>query len=141
MDDGITVDFSDLNALSADLDRAAADIEKFALGAIKFTSVNIKRAASRKVGRRRHFRQAAQAIDFDVKKFFGFGAAVLQSEIGYSKDRPAGELGNLVEYGAPNSPNALTPGNELQSSMRENEADFVRGVTKAMDDSLKEVGL
>lgn len=139
--DGFTVDNSELDRLAADLDAAADGIEPFLVKALKVTSLNIKKGSARKVGRRRHFRQAAQAINFDIVKFQGFGASVVQSEIGYDKERPAGALGNLVEFGAPGSPNALTPGSELVSTLHENEADFERGVTAALDDVLKKQGL
>lgn len=141
MADGIDFDFSELNRLAADLESVPKNIPKFLESALKFTSVRIKRGAARKVGRRRHFKQAAAAIDFDVKHFKGFGANIIQSEIGYSKDRAAGQLGNLVEFGAPGSPNALTPGNELVSTLHEEEPDFVKGVERAVDDAHKKAGL
>lgn len=141
MADGITFDFDDLNRLAADLELASKDIGPFLDSAIKFTSVRVKRGAARKVSRRRHFRQAAAAIDFDVKHFKGFGAHVIESEIGYDKDKAAGQLGNLVEFGAPNSPNALAPGNELVTTLHEEEPDFIRGVEKAVDDAMRKAGL
>lgn len=138
MPDGIEFDFSELNRLAADLEHAAGDIEPFLKSALNVTSLKIKRGAQAKVGRRRHFRQAARSITFDVSS----RKVGLESEIGYEKGRggPA-HLGNLIEFGAPGSPNALTPGNELASTLREEEADFVKGVLRAVDDSLKKAGL
>jgi hypothetical protein len=141
MADGFTLDFSELSTLAADLDHAAKGIEKPLISALQFTSVKIKRAAAAKVGRRRHFKQAARAIDFEVKRFTAFGAEVFQSEIGYNKDFEVAPLGSLAEFGAPGSPNALTPGNELQSSLQENSADFEYGVGRALDDTLTKAGL
>jgi hypothetical protein len=139
--DGISFDSSELDRLAADLESVPHSIDPFLVSALKFTSVNIKRATSRKVGRRKHFKQAAQAIDFEVKHFEGFGVHIIQSEVGYDKGKPAGELGNLVEYGAPGAANALAPGNELLSSLRENEADFVRGIERAEQDARRKAGL
>jgi hypothetical protein len=141
MADGVSFDFTELTRLAADLESVPKNIGPFLESAIKFTSVNVKRAASRKVGRRKHFKQAAAAIDFEVKHFSGFGVKIIQSEIGYDKERPAGELGNLVEFGAPGSPNALTPGNELATSLHENEEDFMRGVERAEEDARRKAGL
>jgi hypothetical protein len=141
MADGITFNFDDLNRLAADLESVPKNIGPFLESAIKFTSVRIKRGAARKVSRRRHFKQAAAAIDFDVKHFKGFGAEVVQSEIGYNKDKDPGRLGNLVEFGAPGSPNALTPGSELVTTLHEEEADFIRGIERAVDDAHKKAGL
>jgi hypothetical protein len=138
MADGISFDFSELDRLAADLGKVADSIEPFLKSALNVTSLKVKRAAQTKVGRRRHFRQAARAITFDVEARRGG----LFSDIGYDKRRGAGALlGNLVEYGAPNSPNALTPGHELASSLRENEADFVYGIERAEEDARRKAGL
>ena len=140
MADGITFDFDDLNVLAADLESVPKTITPFLVSALKFTSVRIKKGAAAKVGRRKRFRGGARAIDFDVKHFKGFGAHVIQSEIGYNKEK-GGAIGSLGEFGAPGSPNALTPGNELATTLREEEADFVRGIERAVDDAHKKAGL
>lgn len=138
MADGISFDFSALNKLAADLERAAEGIEPFLKSALNVTSLKIKRSAQSKVRGRKRFGQAAQAITFDVTARKRY----IDSEIGYDKRRGgAANLGNLVEFGAPGSPNALAPGSELVSSLHEEEADFVRGVERAVDDSLKKAGL
>ena len=141
MADGIEFDFSELTRLAADIDEAADNVMPLIETALGVTSLRIKRGAARKVSRRRHFRQAAGAIDYDVRHFAGFGGASAESEIGFDKDREAGALGNLTEFGAPGSPNALTPGNELASTLHDEEPDFVRGVERAVDDALRKVGL
>lgn len=138
MADGISFDFSELNRLAADLGRVADGIEPFLKSALNVSSLKIKRAAQSKVSKRRHFKQAARAITFDVESRRGG----FFSEIGYDKSRGAAALlGNLVEFGAPDSPNALTPGNELQSSLHDNEADFVYGIERAVDDVMRKADL
>lgn len=138
MTDGISFDFSELDRLAADLGKVADGIEPFVKAALSVSSLNIKRAAQAKVSARRHFKQAARAITFDVESRRGG----FFSEIGYDKRRGAGALlGNLVEFGAPNSPNALTPGHELASSLRENQEDFIRGVERAEEDARRKAGL
>lgn len=142
MPDGFDVDFSELNTLAADLGRVPENVGPFLNSAVQFTSIKIKKGAARKVRNRKHFKKAAAAIDYDVKVFRGFGVSVIQSEIGYSKDRPVGALGNLIEFGAPGGePHALTPGNELQSTLQEEQADFVKGLEKALEDAEKKAGL
>lgn len=145
MADGIRFDFTDLNRLAADLGRVSAEIEPFVKSALNVTSLKIKRAAQEKVGRRKHFRHAARAITFDVESRRGG----FFSEIGYEKDkiygsgkwRTPGNLGNILEFGAPDAPNALTPGNELATSLRENEADFIYGIERAEADVRRKAGL
>jgi hypothetical protein len=139
--DGISFDFSELDRLAADLESAPKNIGPFLTSAFHVTSLRIKRGARAKVRRRRHFKQAARAIDYDLKRFRGFGASIIESEIGYNEGSGVGQLGNLIEFGAPRSPNSLTPGNELATTLREEEADFVRGVERAVDDAMKKAGL
>jgi len=134
-------DFSEVTQLAADLGDVAAETVNNLGPALEFTSFRIKQGAARKVSSRRHFGQAAAAIDYELNGFSGFGAAVVQAEIGYDKHRPAGELGNLVEFGAPGSPNALSPGSELVSTLHEEEADFVRGIERAIADAHRGAGL
>jgi hypothetical protein len=141
MVDGITFNFDDLDRLAADLESVPKSIGPFLTSAMHVTSLRIKKGAQAKVRRRRHFKQAARAIDYDLKRFRGFGAAIIESEIGYSKEKYGGPLGNLVEFGAPGSPNALTPGNELVTTLHEEEADFIRGIERAVDDAHKKAGL
>lgn len=128
MGDSFGLDFSELNKLAADLGTVAGKAGPKLRSAIEYTSVEVKKGAQQKVGKRRHWRQAAAAIDYEVKVAASLGGSSITSEIGYDKDKPAGKLGNLVEFGAPGSPNALTPGNELQTALHEQEADFEKGL-------------
>lgn len=139
---GITVDFSELDRLAADLGDVPAEAEKTLKSALQFTATRVKRGAARKVSGRRHFAGAAAAIDYEMKGFTGFGAHVLEVEVGYNESRGgASKLSNLIEFGAPGSPNALTPGNELQRTLHEEEEDFVRGIGRALDDAHRKAGL
>lgn len=138
MADGVEFDFSDLMKLAADLDGAADGIAQPVKTALNVTSNRIKKDAQQRVGARRHFRQAARSITFDVTE----RKTELESEIGYEKGRGgSAHLGNLIEFGAPGSPNALTPGNELRTALADNEADFIRGVLRAVDEAMRKAGL
>lgn len=140
MADGIQVDTSELNELAASFDRAAYGLAGFVSKALNITALRIKRGSVAKVRARRRWRGGARAIDYEVSRFAGFGASVIQAEIGYNKGK-GGSIGSLIEFGAPGASNALTPGNELARTLREEEADFVSGLEKALDDSLKREGL
>lgn len=141
MADEITFDFSELTELVADLGAAPAEAVPAVGSALQYTANRIKRGAAAKVRSRRHFKQAAAAIDYELTGFSGFGANVIAVEIGYDKHRPAGALGNLIEFGAPGSLNALTPGGELITTLHQEQPDFVKGLGKALDDAHKRVGL
>lgn len=138
MPDGIEFDFTDLLKLAADIEGAAEGIEQPLKTALNVTSNRIKKSAQQKVGGRQHFRQAARSITFEVTG----RKHEIESEIGYEKGRGgAAHLGNLIEFGAPGAPNALAPGNELKSSLSDNEADFIRGVLRAVDDAMRKADL
>lgn len=141
MPDGISFNFDELTQLAADLGEVPDNFGPFLNSAIQFTSKEIKKSAAKKVRGRKNLGQAAQAIDYELKIFRGFGVSLLQSEIGYDKDKNAGELGNLIEFGAPGSPNTLTPGNELVTSLHEQEADFEKGIRQASADAERKAGL
>lgn len=137
MADSMSFDFSELDKLAADLGEVAPTAGPLINSAVQYTSKETVKSAQKKVGRRKHFKQAAQAIDYEVKVVFG---QLIQSEIGYDKDKTAGPLGNLIEFGAEDSTNSLAPGNELQRALHENEEDFVKGLEKAIEDAEKKAG-
>ena len=83
-----------------------------------------------------------QTLGQSVGSVIGGGIASAQSstlraEIGPDKGRAQGALGNLIEYGSVNNP----PQGIMHGAVQANEADFDKGVDKAIDDALKVVGL
>ena len=134
----IDFDFTELNTLSADLGKVAGNTGPFINSAVQFTSNLIKEAAQKSVGGGDpRWKALPSAIDYEVTTFQGFGASVIQSDIGYDKSKDAGKLGNVREYGTPRVPPHL----DLQTALTENEADFEKGLRDAIDDALKEGGL
>lgn len=137
----MTFDFTELTALAADLGQVPDNAGPFINSAVQFTSKEIVKGAQKKVRKRKHFKQAANAIDYELTVALGEKSAIT-SEIGYDKDQSgAAKLGSLIEYGAPGAPNALTPGNELQTSLHEQEDDFEKGLSKALEDAERKAGL
>ena len=141
MADGINFDLSELTQLAADLGDVPDNVGPLINSAIQFTSVNVKEAAQKSVGRRKHFKGGAAGIDYEVNTLQAFGVSVIKSDIGYNKDTDAGKLGNLIEFGAPGSKNALAPTSDLANALHANEADFERGLKNALIDAEKRSGL
>lgn len=160
--DEIDADFSELIALQMDLEEVAETAGPHIRKAVEATAFDVKKDAARKVGRRWLLRQAAAAIDYELKGFQAFGATVLDAEIGYNKDKPNGRLGNLVEFGAPRAPEVilaknkrgekywmpkkgtrkpLHPGSELQGALQDNEDNFTERLDAALDDAMREANL
>lgn len=158
----VDADFSEVIALAMDLGEVADNAGSHIRKAVEATAFDVKKDAVKKVGRRKLLGQAAAAIDYELKHSQGFGATVLDAEIGYDKDKPGGPLGNLVEFGAPRAkkhvlvkrggrtvavkvpgdiPKPLPPGSELQGALQENEDNFVDRLDAAVDDAMGEAGL
>jgi len=135
------VDVSELDRLVADLGKVGDNTGPFVRKAVEVAARNVKNDARDAVRGRRHFKQAAAAIDYELKGVQGFGATVLDAEIGYDKGKGSGRLGNLIEFGAPRSNNGLAPGSELQTALKKNQGDFESGLEKAVDDALRRFGL
>lgn len=140
MPDSVSADFSEVAALAADLGKAPENIGPNVRKALRISANRIKDAARYAVSTRKHFKQAARSIDYELKGFQGFGVSILEAEIGYNK-ASSGNLGNLIEYGAPRSNNSLPPGRELQTSLQVNEEDFLNGLMKALEDSWEKAWL
>ena len=126
-------DFSELMQLAADIEHGGESISGNVRKAVQVTSHKIKEDARASVRGRKGLGHAANAITYDTKE----SASGVESEIGYDKGRGAGKLGNLIEFGAPNSGNQLSPSHDLGNALLKNEDDFVHGLERAVDDALK----
>ena len=133
-------DFSELNSLAADLGEVAANAGPLIRSAVEVTSGRVKKDAREAVkSGASQWKALPGAIDYEVTVDAGLGGSSITSEIGYSKERPAGRLGNLREFGSPAK--SLAPHNDLANALHANEADFERGLSKAAEDAEKKAGL
>lgn len=147
-------EFDELMQLAADLEAGSDSLSGHVRTAVQVTSGKVKKGAQESVRGRRGFGHAASAITYETSE----SSSGVEAEIGYDKGRPAGKLGNLLEFGAPNAkahmlrggrnvpvPGAqsrpLAPSHDLGNALLNNEDDFVDGLAKARDDSLREVNL
>jgi len=129
--------YSELDRLAADLGTVGDNAGPFINSAIQRTSMLIKKDAAK--GLTGQWSGARSAIDYEIKTFQGFGASVIQAEIGYNKSLRGGPLGNLREFGAPK--NNLAPHNDLKKALEANRDDFENGLTIALDQAHKKAGL
>lgn len=139
-------DYSELKRLAADLGEVPDNLGPFLRGAMMKTAGLVKKDAAKSVGTSEHWHAAAQAIDYDVEVDASASGSSIEIEVGYNKDKPAGALGNLREYGAPLAKYGgksvpLAPSNDLLNALEKNSADFERGITNATEDALKKAGL
>ena len=91
------VDVSELDRLAADLGSVGDNSGPFIRKAVEVTAMKVKNNARDAVRGRKYFKGGASAINYELKGLQGFGATVLDAEIGYDNDKARGKLGNLIE--------------------------------------------
>lgn len=136
---GIEFDFTDLTRLAAQLgevpDNAGENIRK----AITVTSINVKKSWQSKIASSGSAPGGAASIGFDIganARLLGRGSNEITSVIGAAIGG-AGSLVFINEYGALST----APKGSGAASLAENQADFVEGLSKALEDAERESGL
>ena len=125
-------DFSELTKLSADLGDAADAIPNVKK-AVTVTARNVKDAWRDRLKGSATLPALPYAVTYDVD----VTAGGVEGEVGFDKGRAQGPLGNISEFGSP----TVAPRGFGLASLEENQADFVTGIEKAIDDTLKANGL
>jgi hypothetical protein len=108
------------DSLAADMLKAAGEAVVGTRAIVAKGSLNIKNGARKNVVQSApvHNAHAQYAIGYDTE--IDAKGLVARGEIGYDKDKPGGDLGNLLEYGAPrrgNSPPHRDLGRALDSEL------------------------
>lgn len=122
-------DFSDLDRLAADLGDGA-DALPNVKKAVQVTAFKVKTAWRTKLGGSSTLPGLPAALSYDVEADSGS----VDAEIGFDKSKFQGPLGNISEFGAP----TVAPRGFGLASLEENQADFVTGIEKAIDDTLRD---
>jgi hypothetical protein len=133
MADGVSGDASEVRGLARDMGEASANALPFLRAAVQHTSLLVKTSWRDKASGNRFAPAFPASITYDTV----IGDSEIRSEIGPDKDRPQGALGNLIEFGSVNNP----PRGYGQAALAENEDDFERGLSIAIDDALRASGL
>lgn len=132
MADGTTFDFSDLNRMAAQLEEVAVNAGPYIRQAVQQTAFKVKADTRESVSSgSKKWRALPTSIDYEITTFQGFGSTVINADIGYTKDKAAGKLGNIREYGSP----TVAPHLDLQKAAEKNQPDFADGLEKAMADA------
>jgi len=131
-------DAEDFSKLARDLGDVPERSGRTLRQAIEVTARHVRDTARENATGMSHAPAFPYSITYDIE---GSGSRAtgsqLSAEIGPDKDRPQGALGNLIEYGSVKNP----PQGIMHGALQANEADFERGVDRAIDDALKAVGL
>lgn len=145
MADGYEIDSSDLSKLSADLRFAGATAKPFLTKAMEVTGRNIRDTARKNATGMAHAPAFPYSISYDfvgsagglLGALRGGASHEIELEVGPDKDRAQGALGNLIEFGSIRNP----PQGIMHGALQANEADFEKGIDRAIDDALKSAGL
>lgn len=137
MADGVEIDASDLSSLSADLGEAKRGTVKNLRKALEFTARGVRDVARQNATGMAHAPAFPYSITYDLKYREAFGGTSMEAEIGPDKDRAQGALGNLIEFGSVHNP----PQGIMHGALQANEADFERGIDRAVNDAMKAAGL
>lgn len=137
MADSIGSDASELGRLAADLGKVADNAVPNIRKALDVTSGKIRKTWREKLGRSPTLPGLPGALSWDVTGEASLTGSVLQSEIGFDKQRYQGPLGNISEFGTP----TVTGRGFGLASLHENEADFQRGLEIAIEQAEREAGL
>ena len=133
MADGISFDFSDLNALAAHIDSAPGKMAKNVVTAVKVTAHHVKDDWRAPLSGSETVPGGAASISYDIKGSASalLGKSVVEAEIG-PELKGQGPIVGILEYGTPNT-GARGYGAE---ALHKNEGDFVKGIEKATEDIL-----
>ena len=129
MADRFEVDTSELDRLAADLGEIPDSAGVLVRKAVEVTARNVRDHWRDAASGFRHAPAYPSSITYDLSSFSGFGATVLQAEIGPDKERRQGALGNLIEYGSVNNP----PQGQGQAALEANVDDFEKGLNMALE--------
>lgn len=136
----IDFDFSEMDKLAADLGRVPDDAGPKIRQAVEVASRHIKDAWAEKLVGSERLEHAHRSITYDIGTNVSFlrnavgsgpvdGANQIAAEIGPELGRTQGPIVGLVEFGTPH----LSPRGYGHQSLRENEADFIKGLQIASE--------
>lgn len=135
--DGFTIDASELDSLAADLGRVPPAAGRNIRTAVEITARNVKNSWRDEAKGMVHAPAFPYSIGYDITGTATRAGSTVQAEIGPDKNRRQGALGNLIEFGSVhNAPQGLGHG-----ALQRNQADFERGLSKALEDAERAAGL
>lgn len=128
MADGISIDFSDLNKLAADLSDAPVKAVPFIRKAVEVTARNVKEDWREPLQGSAMVPRGAASISYDMKLD---SDGSIGAEIG-PELKGQGPIVGMLEYGTPTT----GPTGYGHAALQKNEADFEKGLGDALRDAL-----
>ncbi len=119
-----TFDFSELDALAADLGKVSTEMRSNVRKAVEVTARHVKDDWKEQLEGSEHVPGGARSISYDIAEFPGS----IEAEVGPSVGGP-GALVGMLEYGTP----TVGPTGYGHGALQKNEADFVKGLQIASE--------
>lgn len=134
----VDYDLSEFSALAADIGAAIPGGKKKFQQALTVTARRVKDDWNDKLYSEGHAKRTGRAITYDLTEFEGFGASVIEAEIGAVRGsgRQAGVV-RLLENGSIHN-GAHGYG---AAALQANQGDFEHGIETAIDDAMNRAGL
>lgn len=127
--DGFSFDFSELNALAADLGDAGAKVIPLARKAVEVTARNVK-DDWRKEAKRKGLKRYSTAVDYDMQLNTD---GMIGAEVGPNLGKTQGTFGFVED--APGGVKSA-PQHAGRNAAKNNQADFEKGLLQAGEDAL-----
>lgn len=141
MTDSFAVDDSELQQFAADLGEVGANAGRYVRAAVEVSARHVKDGWREETEGILGARGFPSTIGYDVKTFQGFGASVVQAEIGPDKERGQGALGNLIEYGGDTRGGLDSNRGVGEAELERVQDDFEKGLGKALEDAEHAAGI
>ena len=126
----IDFDFSELDKLAVDLGKVPDDAGKKIRQAVEVTSRHIKDSWAEKLTGENGVPHAPRSITYDITATAG-AVSQIEAEIGAERGRLQAPIVTVLEFGAPG--NNLAPRGYGHGALKDNEADFVKGLEIATE--------
>lgn len=127
----INFDFSEVTALAADLSQEAEMAPVKVRQAMEVTARKVRDSTREKWSGSEQVPGAARSVSYEFTGFSGAFGSALSCEVGYETGGQ-GSVAGMLEVGTPTT----GPRGYLTGALKENEADFVSGILKAVGEIL-----
>lgn len=135
MADGISVDFTDIQTLAADLGNAPRDAGKRIRQATEISARNVKDKWAEKLTGENGLPHAPRSITYDLIAQPGDEQSTISAEIGPETGRLQAPIVVVMEFGAPG--NNTPPRGYGAGALYETVDDYEKGLTMAVAEPLK----
>lgn len=137
MADGFEIDFSDIGALAASFDKLNDFAPKRLRQAMEVTARHVKDEWSDSLRGSRNLGYTPKSIGYEFTGTASEERSTLEVDIGAELERKQGSFVQFLEYGSPTQ----GPRGYGHLALQNNEADFEKGLTQALEDAEKDAGL